>query len=424
MLAEVSKTAVVIGAIARTFTVVVIVGSLFIRETPLVLIVVLNYNDKKMTNNQEIHQIVRAELQKAITNEVFPGAAVGIVLPTGKHLFAYAGITPHAPATQETIYDVASVTKSVVTSSIALLFIEKGWLKLTDRVQSFQDRVQSPQNRVQSFQDRVQSFQGSEPITIHHLLTHTLDFSLTLSELKNESASRIIAAVQNAELKSKPGTLYAYVNASSMLLGFELERVAISHGLPTSLDVLARQFIFDPLGMKHSWLGKVPAEMLEQTAPTEIDAWRGGEVRGQVHDESAWKLLTDETGPMYSGAAGLFTTAADLVLFLQAFLNGQVVSKEMLTLCVQDQRSILGTNHHAPIGLGWELEQRHWMGSNISSQTIGKTGYTGSCVVMDLHNSFAVALLCNHVYPRRPVDRTKINLFRQQLLNTIVECIV
>lgn len=356
-----------------------------------------------MTNNQGIHQKVQAILQEAVGNEVFPGAVVGIVLPTGKNMFAYAGTTPHAPVTQDTIYDVASVTKSVVTSSIALLFLEKGWLKLTDR---------------------VESFRGTEPITVHHLLTHTLDFSLTLSGLKNESASKIIAAVQNAKLKSKPGSSYAYVNASSMLLGFELERVVLSRGLPESLDTLAQQFIFDPLGMKHSWLGKVPAEMLEQTAPTEIDPWRGGEVSGQVHDESAWKLLTDQTGPQYSGAAGLFTTAADLVSFLHAYMRGQVISKEVLAECPQDQRSILGTNHHAPIGLGWELVQRHWMGSKVSSQTIGKTGFTGSCVVMDLHNSFAVALLCNHIYPHRPVDRTKINLFRQQLLNTVAECIV
>jgi len=352
---------------------------------------------------QQLREKVQAVLQKGIEQGVFPGASVGIVLPNFEEVFVSAGTTPHTLVTQDTVYDVASITKSVVTSTIALIFLEKGWLKLTDR---------------------VHIFRGPEPITIHHLLTHTLDFSLTLSVLKDASVLEIIEAVQYAELKKKPGSSYAYVNASSILLGFELELLSLKRGLPGSLDELAQQFIFGPLGMENSWLGKVPEEVKKQTAPTEIDTWRGGEVLGEVHDESAWKLLHTESGSIYSGAAGLFTTASDLVLFLRAYMQGKVISKEMLAKCAQDQRQPLGTTHNTPIGLGWELAQRHWMGDKVSSQTIGKTGFTGSCVAIDLQNSFAVALLCNHIYPHRPTDRSKINQFRQELINTVAECIV
>lgn len=369
----------------------------------MVLIVVLHYNDKKMTNNQGIQQKISTLLKKAIEEGVFPGAAVGIVVPSQEQVFVCRGVTPYQPVSVNTIYDVASVTKSMITSTIALLFLEKGWFELSDR---------------------VQVYLGSENILIHHLLTHTLDFSLTLSELKSASAEQIIAAVQTVPLNSPPGSSYAYVNATSMLLGLELERIAALHGLPHNLFMLAQHFIFDPLALHTSWLGKVPNDHLERVAPTEIDPWRNGEVRGQVHDESAWKLLTDGTAPKYSGAAGLFTTAADVTMFLRAYMQGQIISKELLANCARDQRPALGTNHSSPIGLGWELEQRHWLGSKVSDQTIGKTGFTGSCVVMDLKNEFAVALLCNHSFPHRPSDRTKINQFRRQLLNTLVECIV
>lgn len=374
-----------------------------------------------MTNEQQVQDRLRTFLQSAIDRQVFPGASIAVVWDGGEQTTTVsAGTLRYAEASlvsNRTLYDVASVTKSVITSTLALLLIQQGKLHVSDRVQSWQ------------------GYEGSDStLTVHHLLTHTASFGVQLSSLKDRFPAEILEAVRGSTLLCKPGERYAYVNASSILLGLELERLT-----GRDLATLAQELILSPVGMHQSHLGKVLGVDVDlhiprakepranligaNVAPAEVDSWRRGEVAGEVHDESSWKLMQADP-PHFSGAAGLFTTAQDMNVFLSAYLQGEIIGTEMLAACATDQRGALNmledeTAASTPIGLGWELAQPHWMGQRMSSRTIGKTGFTGSCVVMDLDAGVGVALLCNHIYPKRPVNREKINATRRHLFDLV-----
>jgi CubicO group peptidase (beta-lactamase class C family) len=145
--------------------------------------------------------------------------------------------------------------------------------------------------------------------------------------------------------------------------------------------------------------------------PTEIDAWRGREIRGEVHDESAWKLRDR----MVAGSAGLFSTVKDLIRFLAMLLGGgewagrRYVSPAMIDAMTTNQIAHLG----ACTGLGWELAQPRFMGERCSPRCIGKTGFTGCSVVCDIDYGIGIVLLANHTWPRRRADRQAIDEVRR-----------
>lgn len=352
-----------------------------------------------MTTATETH--VGSRLQDAIRDRVFPGCVVGVVNTKGETLFVAKGTTTYEadapPMLPNSIFDVASVTKSIPTACLALKLIELGRLRVTDKVCDYLPDLQNPHR---------------DEILIWHLLTFTilLDLESPLSSHKHDAPEDILQLIYTTKLKHAPGTHYAYSNTPSILLGLIVEKI---YGAP--LPELAEKIFFEPLEMKDT--GFTPRD-ITRTAPTEIDQDRGGLLHGKVHDESAHALQKQ----FYPGNAGLFSTAPDLLQFLQMLLNDgtlhghQFFKPETVALMHTNQIANLGQS----TGLGWELNQPRYMSQRGTEQTFGKTGFTGCLVVCDVQKGLAFTLLSNFVHPTRKPDATLINEVRRDIADIIL----
>jgi CubicO group peptidase (beta-lactamase class C family) len=343
---------------------------------------------------------ISERIGRAIDEQVFPGCVVGIVDTQGSRLvlpFARYTYEPDAPEVREdTVYDIASITKSIPVSCLALQLLEQKRLHLDDRLIEYLPEFNNP--------DR-------ESVLIRHLLTHTLHFGFPLSSLKNQSPDTVFQAILETPFKSRPGSFFAYSNATSILLGLVIERI---YG--DSLDVVADRVFFRPLHMGKTTFHPLQKFERSEIVPTEIDNWRGGVVQGEVHDESAWVL------PGTSGSAGLFSTVPDLLNFLHMILN-HGVWKGMRFFYLETIRD-MSTNQIANIGactgLGWELNQPRYMGERCSQRTIGKTGFTGCMCLCDMEKGIGIVLLSNYTYPRRKVDKEAINGVRKDFAEILL----
>jgi CubicO group peptidase (beta-lactamase class C family) len=340
-------------------------------------------------------------IQKAIEDKVFPGCVVGFVkkgdartmLPFGN--FTYDPDSPKV--TEDTIYDVASITKAIPTASLALQLLDEGRVKLTDRLI-----------------DHIPEFTNSdrEKVLIKHLLTYTLDgygLASTLDgtdsdSLHERSAKQLRTLLLTHDFEKRPGTVFKYSNIPAALLGMVVEKV-----FGESLDVLADTHFFRPLGMKRStfYPERFP---LNEIAPTEIDEWRG-EVHGVVHDESAY--IAKKDGKIF-GHAGLFSTNPDILTFMEMLLMGgelqgkRFFSEEIITQMETNQIHELNDF----TGLGWELNQPRYMGKNCTEHTFGKTGFTGTLCICDRKKGIAYVILSNRTYPKRSENSAAINSVR------------
>ncbi len=350
---------------------------------------------------QKTIQEITARLEQATTDQIFPGCVVGIVHKDGSKNIVSTGFHTYemqAQAVQDnSIFDVASLTKSIPTASLALKAIEEGKLKIEDKVCDYLPALQNAHRN---------------EILVKHLLTFTilLDLKAPLSSHKHETPDAILELIHTSELKAAPGAIYAYSNSPSILLGLIVEKV---YNKP--LDILANKFFFQPLGMKDSSFTPTNKARI---VPTEIDEERGGLLHGTVHDESAYALQKQ----FVPGNAGLFTTVPDLLIFLEMLLNQgilhgkQYFKPETVRLMHTNQIANIGQS----TGLGWELNQPRYMGKFADENTFGKTGFTGCLVICNIQKGIAFAMLSNYVHPKRKPDATLINQVRSDIANIIL----
>ena len=207
-------------------------------------------------------------LDQALAERVTPGGVIAV----GKdgalvHLRPFGHLTyePGSSVVQaDTLYDLSSLTKVVVTTSMAMILVDEGKLELDKPVSAF-----------------VPAFSGGlrDRVTVMHLLTHSAGFP-ALAPWYREIAGReaYLARTALLEPEYEPGTRSVYGDLGPILLGEVLERVA-----GEGLESFARRRIFEPLGMKDTSYRPGPA-LLARVAPTERDPWRGRLLRGEVHD--------------------------------------------------------------------------------------------------------------------------------------------
>ncbi len=331
---------------------------------------------------------------QAIEKRIFPGCAIGIVFRGEKKFFSFGNLTyaQGSPLVSEkTVYDIASLTKVIPTSLLALKLIEEGKITLDAKVKNILPEITN------NYQDQI---------TIHHLLTQTLDFDLRLSEFKNLPPEELLLKILHASLRVSPGECYTYHNTTSILLGLVIERLT-----QKNLDLLAQEMFFQPLEMKRTTFN-TSLFFPDQIAPSEIDIWRGKEIRGEVHDESAYVLRKI----MVPGSAGLFSTAEDLTnLLLMLTQHGIFKSKRILTEeTIQLMQTDQSTSQNQSIGLGWEL-CASWMGTKVPKSTIGKTGFTGCSILCNIPLEVGIVFLSNHTYPYRQRTKKEISSFRKEL---------
>lgn len=314
-------------------------------------------------------------LERGIESKVFPGAVFGYVSNTGSREIVARGRHTYDSSSprvsQDSLYDVASLTKSVVVATLADIFISSSKISLDDRVIANIPEIQN---------------EYREKILVKHLLDYTLFYpldSLRLSAFKDKSPEELEKYIFTRPLALEPGSSVQQTNTAPFLLGLLLERVA---GKP--LDALADEYIFTPARMKDSAFFPGYSQK-ERVVPTEIDLERGL-IQGVPHDESAYVFR--KTGRAV-GQAGLFSSVSDLLNFIEIFLLPR--SSEPL---------------------GWQYGDREFMGA---SDAFGRTGFTGCSLVCGLGKGIGFVLLSNRIFPKRPSDASAINAIRRELADLI-----
>jgi len=359
-------------------------------------------------------EAVDAVVEAGVASRAFPGG----VLAVGRdgalvHLRAFGRLSydaDAAPVATDTMYDLASLTKVVVTTTLAMILVDEGKLDLDARVHAFFPAFSGP---------------AKERVTVRQLLTHSggLQWWAPLyKELKGKPAylERIVAM----DLAYEPGAKSVYSDLGVILLGDILERVG---GAP--FEKLARRRVFEPLGMKDARY-RPPAELLARIAPTENDPWRGRVVRGEVHDENA--LALGGVAPH----AGLFATASDLAHLAEMLLDGgsfggrRIVSRATVELFTA--RAGVPASSRA---LGWDTPTDESgarsstpgqagyssAGSLFSPRSFGHTGFTGTSMWMDPERELYVILLTNRVHPTR--ENNAIGQVRAQVADAAVRAL-
>lgn len=310
---------------------------------------------------------------EAVRNQTFPGCVVAIVRKGERRVQAYGTIAYNGePVREDTVYDVASITKSIPVSSLVLTLIDRKSLALNDLVRTW-----------------IPELQNDHAATVEDLLKYRV-YGEPMSLIAHLSPKEIQRHIFQAGFSDLPGESH-YSNLPAYLLGIIIERVS-----GKTIDVLARDEFFGPLNM-HSTFFPVAGYVSDPSlsiAPTET--LEDGDIHGIVHDESA-RVFAREGKAV--GHAGLFSTAHDLATFAESLLAG-------------------GFPHvvkGAQKGLGWELNHGVFMGKKFGPRTFGKTGFTGTSIVCDTDRSLALIILSNRTYPTRPADNTAINAFRGAL---------
>ncbi len=284
------------------------------------------------------------------------------------------GLESRAVTADSTIYDLASLTKVVATTTAAMILYDEGRLPLDSKVA-----------------DYLPGFVGKwkNEVTIRHLLTHRsgLPAGRELWRVARTPEQNKRAVIET-NLRFRPGRSYIYSDLGADVLGWVVESIA---GQP--LDVFVRQRVFEPLGMTDTYF-LPPDSVRDRVAPTDRSARRGSVPWVQVHDENAYVL-----GGV-AGHAGLFGTADDLAVFAQMMLNGgsygdtRIVSEETVRLFTA---RAAGSR-----ALGWEMaEGRHGAGEYLSPTAYGHIGFTGTSLWIDPQRNMFVILLTNRVHAAR-----------------------
>lgn len=293
------------------------------------------------------------------------------------------GLAPESrvPMTPDTVFDVASLTK-LFTAILAVRQVERGALELGERVAAYLPEFGGA---------------GKAGITVRQLLVHTsgLRAELPLYEAPDREG-RLRMLWEEAPL-APPGTAYRYSDLNMIALHLLLERIT-----GRGLETLLHDEITAPLGM-HRTRFVPPLSWRAETAATE-DARRPwarldrGMVRGEVHDENAYAM-----GGV-AGHAGVFSRARDLAVLARTLLDGgvygstRVLSPASVDLLLTDVNDAFPGHAH---GLGFELDQRWYMGALSGPRTAGHTGFTGTSLVLAPDSDAFLILLANSVHPVR-----------------------
>ncbi len=337
---------------------------------------------------------IKKLLQQAESENVFHKAVAGFILPDGS-VRTVALNTP-----ENTVFDIASLTKVCPTSTLALSYILEGKLDVDTKVVEFIPELQTNYR---------------EDIRIFHLLTHSLDYRVPMKTLRELPPEGILNALYTYQFAKAPGEDFNYGNPASVLLGIILQRLA-----GADLQQQGRERFFEPLGMTRSGWDPLSRDWnpvpKNEIAPTEFCNFRGREIQGEIHDESAWVLR--KLFPV--GSAGMFSCVPDLLKFVKMVLNDE--PKGILDLVSRNAFAREDAAKFMPAGataaegactaLGWELAQSKFMGSHISPRTFGKTGFTGASIVCDPIAGAAVVLLSDFTYPHREPNADRIHAFR------------
>jgi CubicO group peptidase (beta-lactamase class C family) len=338
-----------------------------------------------------IRDTLRYVLDKAVRDSAFPGAIAVVGDASGDAVTVAAGRIDWGdapPPDEHTLWDLASLTKVVGTTTAAMRLVAAGRLSLDAPVQRYLPRW---------------SGRHVERVTVRHLLLHSsgLPAGRPLYRLADAPTAR--DSLYATPLDTVPGARTLYSDLGILILG---DIIAALTSEP--LDVHLKRTVFDPLGMTETMF-RPPAGLLWRTAPTEIDPWRGRHVRGEVHDENAFRL-----GGI-APHAGMFSSAHDLARFARMYLRGgeldgtRVLDPTTIALFTTAADRAFSTR-----ALGWDTpDGRNSAGTRMSARAFGHTGFTGTSLWIDPTPGVFVLMLSNRVNPSRAngrISRVRIDV--------------
>jgi len=334
-----------------------------------------------METFEQVDRLIRQGLEQG----AYPCAAVAVGLGAKLCLKKTYG-----SCTEQTIFDIASVSKIVAPTMVAFRFMEDGLLRLYDCVGDF-------------FPDAPAD---KREITILQLLTHTggIPAHFLLSDCAADPADAARAILEHP-LAQAPGQDPIYSCMGYILLGRILEQIG---GGP--LDELAQKYVFDPLGMRNT--GYHPTGDI---APTEMDPVTGKLLRGIVHDENARFL-----GGV-SANAGVFSNLNDMIIFTRMLAcdgkleRGTAYLSPAMLRAARINRTPLSKGEFRGLGFNLAGSPRNFLGDLMSPRAYGHTGFTGTSIALDPDTGLWVVLLTNRVCPTR--ENTRLVRMRSLIHN-------
>ena len=369
-------------------------------------------------------------LDRAVEDEVFPGAVL-LVGRAGHELYrrtvglrtaSSAKVGEVSPMRFDTVFDIASLTSTMITTTMIMKFVELEKICLEDKLPRF----------ISEF-----SVHGKSQINIGQLLCHSSGLPhwhpYFEELLKEQAAGRmgvltsrgardyIFNSIKRCLLKYDVGSKQVYSDLGFMLLGHIIEMLT-----GTSLDKAVSQFVLGPLGLKTTSF--IDLSMIKRRgihpvkdliAPTEDCSWRKRVLCGEVHDDNAWAM-----GGI-AGHAGIFSSASDVHRFASEMIDAYHGRSNYLTRETVRRfwtGPMLG-DEQVMWHFGWEApnSENGMSESNLSARAVGACGFTGCSLWIEPETGLDIVLMSNRINPSR--SNKKIRLFRPELHDAVLEAV-
>jgi uncharacterized protein YbbC (DUF1343 family)/CubicO group peptidase (beta-lactamase class C family) len=333
---------------------------------------------------------VDEQINRAVSTGLIPGAVL-LIGHDGQVVYrkAYgerALIPARETMTVDTIFDAASLTKVIATTSAVMKLFDQGKIRLNDPVTNYLPEFQG----------------GHSEITIRNLMTHFsgLRPDLDLQPVWSGYDTGIHRALIDKPVRS-PGLRFVYSDINFILMGEIVHRLS-----GQTLAAFTRENVFEPLGMRETMF-QPPSSLKARIAPTEIDPVTGQPLRGVVHDPTARYM-----GGI-AGDAGLFTTADDLAKFAEMMIGrGEANGTRIFSVPTVEKFTTPQSPADQPIlrGLGWDIDSSYSSnrGDLFPIGSYGHTGFTGTSIWIDPFSKSYVILLTNFVHPHRGKSLTSL----------------
>lgn len=329
--------------------------------------------------------VIEDILKQAVIDSVFPGAVAAVV--KDGYLIYNKGVgyyTYHKEVEMDTsaVFDLASVTKIMATTSAIMKLVDEKKLSLEDKFGKYFPEFNSD---------------NKKEITVGDVLLHQAGFPASRPYVKTmHTKEEIVQAIKNEDMIYELGADYTYSDLGLILLGEIIENIT-----GKDLNTYLRDTFYNPMNMNHTYFNPhdVNDEYLSHVVPTENDTvYNRGVVKGFVHDEKAYFM-----GGI-AGHAGLFSTTTDMARYATMILNNghygdkQYISAETINYFTSKQSDISGR------GYGFDRKSETGFtsaGKYSSTDTFGHLGFTGTSIWIDKDKNMAVILLTNRVHPYR-----------------------
>jgi serine-type D-Ala-D-Ala carboxypeptidase len=364
------------------------------QSTNSTLSLALDHQDKQFQRAFDV-------LRSGIGQRAFPGAAIAVThqgkLIAHKALGRFTYDATSTAVTADTIYDLASVTKVIATTTACMILYDRGRFKLDQPLADLLPDFAAQQDAARRRQ-----------ITLCMLLSHSSGLPAYIKLFQTAlNKDELIQRALRVPLAAAPGSRAEYSDIGFILLGQALEK--LSH---EPLDQFCQREIFAKLNLGHTCFNP-PAELKLAIPPTEDDrTFRHRLIQGEVNDENASVM-----GGV-AGHAGCFATSLDVSVFAQCMLREgtPLVKKETLEIFTRRQDLPPGTSR----ALGWDTpSQPSQSGKYFSSRSYGHLGYTGTSLWIDSDRQLSVTLLTNRTWPDR--GSQSIKHIRPAFHNAVIE---